>query len=104
MTIFERLNPSSQAHVVASIDGFFVEEDETNMFSVGASMEKYSWALVIGELSLFQSLAIPPLMCVCKSTGFDGRPTKVKFQMLASLPNKFLRFWGFKLRLKECST
>jgi hypothetical protein len=41
---------------------------------------------------------------VCKSTGFDGRPTKVKFQMLASLPNKFLRFWGFKLRLKECST
>jgi hypothetical protein len=63
MTIFERLNPSIQAHVVASIDGFLVEEDETNMFVVGASMEKYSWALVIGELFLFQRLVIPPLMC-----------------------------------------
>jgi hypothetical protein len=60
------------------------------MFGVGASMEKYSWALVIGELFLFQSLAI--LIYVCKSIGFGGRPTKVNFQMLASLPNKFLRF------------
>jgi hypothetical protein len=49
--------------VVASVDGFLVEEDETNMFGVGASMERYSWALVIGELLLFQRLAIPPLMC-----------------------------------------
>jgi hypothetical protein len=63
MTIFERLNPSIQARVVALVDGFLVEEDETNMFGVGASMEKYSWALVIGELFLFQSLAIAPLMC-----------------------------------------
>jgi hypothetical protein len=63
MEFFERLNPSIQAHVVASVDGFLVEEDETNMFGVGASMEKYSWALVIRELFLFQSLAILPLMC-----------------------------------------
>jgi hypothetical protein len=63
MTIFERLNPSIQAHVVASVDRFLVETDETNIFGVGASMEKYSWALVIGELFLFQSLAILPLMC-----------------------------------------
>ncbi len=33
------------------------------MFDAGASMEIYSWALVIGELLLFQRLAIPPLMC-----------------------------------------
>jgi hypothetical protein len=41
---------------------------------------------------------------VCKSICFGGRPVKVNFQMLASLPNKFLRFRGLKLRLKECST
>jgi hypothetical protein len=38
MTIFERLNPSIQAHVVVSVDGFLVEKDETNMFVVGESM------------------------------------------------------------------
>jgi hypothetical protein len=54
MTIFERLNLSIQVKVVASINGLLVEEEEeTNMFGVGASMEESSWALVIGELSLF---------------------------------------------------
>jgi hypothetical protein len=33
-----------------------------------------------------------------------GRPMRVNFQMLTSLPNKFLGLQGFKLRLKECST
>jgi len=42
MTIFESLNLSIQAKVVASIDGFFVEEEETNMFGVGAYVEKSS--------------------------------------------------------------
>jgi len=36
MTILESLNLSIQAKVVASIDGLFVEEEETNMFGVGA--------------------------------------------------------------------
>jgi len=39
--------------VVASIDGLLIEEEKTNMFGVGAFMEKISWVLVIGELSLF---------------------------------------------------
>jgi hypothetical protein len=64
MTFFERLNLAIQAKVIASIDGLLIEEEEkTNMFRVGASMEKSSWALVIGEPFLFQRLAIPPLMC-----------------------------------------
>jgi hypothetical protein len=64
MTVFKRLNLFIQPQVVASNDGIGlpVEEDETNMFGVGASMEKYSWALIIGELFLFLRLAIPPLM------------------------------------------
>jgi hypothetical protein len=49
--------------VVGLVDGLPIEEDETKMFGVGAFMEKTSWALVIGELSLFQRLVIPPLMC-----------------------------------------
>jgi hypothetical protein len=39
--------------LMTNFDGFFVEEEETNMFGVGASIEKSSRVLVIGELSLF---------------------------------------------------
>jgi hypothetical protein len=51
--------------VVASNDGIglHVEEDETNMFGVGASMEESSQALVTRKLSLFWRLAIFPPMC-----------------------------------------
>ncbi len=61
--IFERLNPFIQAKVVVSIDGFSGEEEETNMFGVGAFVEKSSWILIIRELSLFWRVAIPPSMC-----------------------------------------
>ncbi len=47
-----------------SINGLHVEEDESNMFGVGASMEKNSWALINRELSLFWRLVILPPMCV----------------------------------------
>ncbi len=60
MTNFERLNASIQTHVVGPVDGLPIEEEETNMFGVGASMEESSMALVTRELSLFQRLAIPP--------------------------------------------
>jgi len=53
MITFGRLNPFIQAQVVVSVNGFFVEEDETNMFGVGASMEESSWALVTKELLYF---------------------------------------------------
>ncbi len=43
MTIFERLNPSIQAKVVASIDGLPIEEEEkTIMFGVEAYVEESS--------------------------------------------------------------
>jgi hypothetical protein len=45
--------------VVVLVDGLIVQEDETNMFGVGAFVEKSLWALVIGKLFLFQRLAIP---------------------------------------------
>jgi len=62
MTIFERLKPSIQAEVVVSIDELPIEK-KTNMFGVGACVEESSLTLVIGELFLFQRLAIPPSMC-----------------------------------------
>lgn len=40
MTILEMLNPSIQAQVVALVDGLLVQEKKTNMFGVGAFMEK----------------------------------------------------------------
>jgi hypothetical protein len=44
MTIFKRLNLFIQSQAVASNDGIGlpIEEDETNMFDVGASMEESS--------------------------------------------------------------
>ncbi len=50
--------------MVVSINGLHVEEDETDMFGVGAFMEKNSWALIARELFLFWRLAISPPMCV----------------------------------------
>jgi len=65
MTVFERSNPYIQAQVVALVDGLPLQEVETNMFGVGAFMEKSLWALVTGKLSLFWRLTIPPRpMCI----------------------------------------
>ncbi len=49
--------------MVVLVNGLPVEEDETNMFGVGASMEESSRALVTKELLLFWRLAIPPPVC-----------------------------------------
>jgi hypothetical protein len=54
MTIFEWLNPTIEAKVIATpCDAFANEGDEENMFGVGTSMKKSSHALVSEELSLF---------------------------------------------------
>jgi hypothetical protein len=53
MIVFERLNPYIQAQVVALVDGLPLQEVETNMFGVGAFVEKSLWALVTRKLSLF---------------------------------------------------
>jgi hypothetical protein len=49
--------------VVILVDGLPIEDKKANMFSVGASMGEFTWALVIGEMFLFQRLAIFPSMC-----------------------------------------
>jgi hypothetical protein len=41
-----------------------IEEDDTNIFSVGASMEESSHVLITKELCLFQKLSIPLSKCV----------------------------------------
>jgi hypothetical protein len=39
--------------MVVLVDGLFIKDKKTNMFSVGTSVGKSSWALVIGEMFLF---------------------------------------------------
>jgi hypothetical protein len=58
--------------VVISIDGFHFEENENNMFGVGASMEKFSRALVTRKLFLFWRFATSTYMC--RSTGLVENP------------------------------
>ncbi len=64
MTMFEVLNFIVQTCVVEVV-GFVIGfdnsiEEETNIFGVGASMEKSSHAFVVGELSLFKRLFVIP--------------------------------------------
>ncbi len=49
--------------MVVLVDGLLIEDKKTNMFSVGASVGEFSWALVIGEMFLFRRLVIFPSMC-----------------------------------------
>lgn len=64
MKFVEQLNPTVQAQAIAPIDGFAFEDEETNMFGIGASIEESLWACVIIELSLFWRLFIHLFMCV----------------------------------------
>jgi len=41
-----------------------IEEDDTNIFGVRASMEEFSHVLITRELCLFQRLSIPLSKCV----------------------------------------
>jgi hypothetical protein len=41
-----------------------IEEDDTNIFGVGASMEESSHVLITKKLCLFQKLSIPLSKCV----------------------------------------
>ncbi len=49
--------------MVVLVDGLPIEDKKTNMFSVGAFVGEFSWALVIGEMFLFRRLVIFPFMC-----------------------------------------
>jgi hypothetical protein len=46
------------------VPNFLFEEEKTNMFGVGASMEESSHALVIGKLYVYMRLFILPFACV----------------------------------------
>jgi hypothetical protein len=68
MIVFEILNLIVQACVI-KIVGFVARfgdsiEENNNIFGVGASMEKSSCALVVGELSLVERLSVSPTTCV----------------------------------------
>jgi hypothetical protein len=103
MTIFERLNLSIQAKLVVLIDGLFVEKEEkTNMFGVGASVKESSQQWLLGNYFCFEGWLYLH-QCV-QIHLFGGKPMRVNFRMLVSLVSKLLRFQGFKLGLKECST
>ncbi len=88
--------------MVILIDGLHFEEDENNMFGVGASTENSSRALVTRKLFLFWRLAIPPPMCADPLVWWkthEGQFPNVDF-----FAKQVFRFLGFKLRLKKCST
>jgi len=56
MTIFERLKPSIQTQVVASIDGLLVKEKKkTKMFGVRAFIEKIHEQWLLGKYLYFRS-------------------------------------------------
>jgi hypothetical protein len=58
------LNQISQACATIIDVLNFQSEEKGNMFSVGASMEKSSCALVVRELYLFKRLSISTYACV----------------------------------------
>jgi hypothetical protein len=64
ITIFERLNPSIQVEVVASIDGLLIEEEEkTNMFGVEASMERIFMGIGYWGNVFVLEVGYTPIMC-----------------------------------------
>ncbi len=66
--VFEVINSVVQAcviEVVGYVDGFGDSiEENNNIFSVGASMEESSCALIFGELFLFMTLYVTHATCV----------------------------------------
>jgi hypothetical protein len=76
--------------VVVLVNGLPVEEDETKMFGVGASMEESSRASVTKELVLFWRLAIPPPMCADPFAWLKTH--EGQFFNVGFLSNKFLGF------------
>jgi hypothetical protein len=49
--------------VVVLVYGLPIEDRKINTFGVGVFVGESSWALVIGELFLFQRLVVFPFMC-----------------------------------------
>jgi hypothetical protein len=76
-TILERSNLSIYAQVVAPINGLLIEEEKTNMFSVGAFMEVFSWVLVLGNCLYFEVCLYFNLSMQIHLLG--GRPMKANF-------------------------
>jgi hypothetical protein len=59
------LNPSIETIVPPFYEhDVQIEEEDNNMFGVGASIQDSSRALVIAKLSFFRRLSIPQFMCI----------------------------------------
>ncbi len=84
--------------MVVSINGLHVEENETDMFGVGASMEKISWALITRELFLFWRLAIPPPMCVDPFAWWKTH--EGQFPSVGILAKQVLGILGFQIEIE----
>jgi hypothetical protein len=66
------------------------------MYGVGTFIENSSCTTFILEISfIYEVISIPIFTCRLIHS-------KVKFQILDSLPNRFLESLGFKLRQNEC--
>jgi hypothetical protein len=94
MIVFYVLNPIVQTFAT-QVDGSYVEaivveKKDNNIFGVGAFIEKSSFALVVGELSLFKRLYVVLLHVLIPLLG--GTFMRLSSQLLASLPSISLKF------------
>jgi hypothetical protein len=85
--------------VLVSVDGLRIEEDNTNMFSVGASMNFFSWELVNGELFLFQRLVIPLPMCVDPLVYWKTH--EGQFSNVGFLAEQVFMILGFQIEIEK---
>ncbi len=94
MIVFYVLNPIVQTFAT-QVDGSYVEaivveKKDNNIFGVGAFIEKSSFALVVGELSLFKRLYVVLLHVLIPLLG--GTFMRLSSQLLVSLPSISLKF------------
>jgi len=95
MIMFEVLNLNVQTCAIEAI-GFVVRSGDfikgyNNIFGVNASMQKFSSAFVVGELSLFKRLFVIRLLHVSIPL-LASEFMKTNSQMLTSLPNRSCKF------------
>jgi hypothetical protein len=75
------------------------EKEKGNMFGVGASMEESSYALVVGELSLFKRLSI--LASTCADLLFWWWCHENQFPNVGFLAKQILGILGFQIEIKH---
>ncbi len=76
-----------------------IEEEDNNMFGVGASIQDSSRALVIVELSLFRRLSIPQFMCINPLAWWQTH--KGQFFNVAIMANQMLGIPRFQVQIER---